>query len=447
MRRRRFAALVSAALVAALVGVPGASASQPGDTEHGVNRAKLIAKAEQIVEERNGIEVLKISKCGPQKRKGKLNYSTWICLWRAAGVYPGNVAYACAGRAIYKRKTKTWFVDKCENDRQPMAPLLDNANPPATFGFNDDWIFQPVAAFDLLDESEADVIRTTLPWGGVEPTRGTFNWHGSDVLYERLLDRGIQPLWVLVGVPCFAQPDPAACTAGEDQVHPAPQYYDEFADFAVTAAKRYPESIGFEIWNEPNYPHFWGGPPDPAAYAALLKTAADALHSRVPGMTVVSGGLSPHSDGDTSGSIGFRDFLIDMYERGAAQKADAIGIHPYPGVGPDEDYVTDVRVYLGKIQNVMDRYGDGARPLWATEFGVSTGGDKAFSPAAAGAAITELIEMFRRIRGIELTIVHSFVDPALSGREGGFGMLDRSLNPKPAFCDLAALRGVSISVC
>ena len=171
--------------------------------------------------------------------------------------------------------------------------------------------------------------------------------------------RGIRPLWVMIGAPCFAQQNPRACAAGDNRLHPKPQYYDELAEFAVTAARRYPSSIGFEVWNEPNYPKYWGGPPEPGDYAQMLKTVADALHSQVPGMTVVSAGLSPHADTDTGGSIGFRNFLIEMYERGAAQQADAIGIHPYPGVGPGQDYLGDVRVYLGKIQNVMDRYGDG----------------------------------------------------------------------------------------
>ena len=111
----------------------------------------------------------------------------------------------------------------------------------------------------------------------------------------------------------------------------------------------------------------------------MLKTVGDALHQEVPGTTVVSAGLSPHSDNDTSGSIGFRDFLISMFENGAVASADAIGIHPYPGVGPNEDYVGDVRVYLGKIQNVLDRYGASAVPLWATEFGASTTGDQAYT--------------------------------------------------------------------
>ena len=268
MHVRRLAAVLLTSLAAMLVAVPAASASRPGDTEHGVNRAKLASKAQLMVEARNGIEVLKISKCGPQKRKRKVNYSTWICLWRAEGVYPGEVPYHCSGKAVYKRKRKRWRVERCENRLQPMAPLLATPNPPATFGFNEDWIFQPVPSLDLLERSGAQVARTSIPWAGVEPTRGSFNWHGSDVLYERLRERGIRPLWVLIGAPCFAQQNPGACASGNNQLHPDPDYYDEFADFAVSVAKRYPESAGFEVWNEPNYPKYWGGPPEPAELRA-----------------------------------------------------------------------------------------------------------------------------------------------------------------------------------
>ena len=266
-----------------LLGVPAAGASQPGDTEHGVNRDKLAAQAERAVEERNGIEVLKISKCGPRKRKGKLNYSIWVCLWRAEGIYPGQVPYPCAGKAVWKRKRDRWRVDKCDNRLQPMAPLLDAPKPPPIFGFNDDWILQSVPALNLLDRSEVAVARTGLPWSGVETSRGSYNWYGSDPLYNRLQARGIRPLWVLIAAPCYAQPNPGACADGNDQMHPARAYYDEFADFAVAAAKRYPDSIGFEVWNEPNYPRYWGGPPEPGDYAQMLKTVADALHPRRPG--------------------------------------------------------------------------------------------------------------------------------------------------------------------
>jgi polysaccharide biosynthesis protein PslG len=448
MRSIRSLVALMIILAAALVAVPTAGASQPGDTEHGVSRTKLANRALGIIEARNGIDVLRISRCGPQKKRKRLNFSKWVCEWRAEGTYPGDVPYACAGKAVWKRKRNRWRVDRCENRLQPQAPLLDTPNPPPTFGFNEDWIFQSVASLDLLRRSGAQIARTSLPWGGVEATRGNYNWYGSDQLYNRLQARGIKPLWVLMDAPCFAQANPGACANGNDAQHPSPANYGQFAQFAVMAAKRYPNSAGFEVWNEPNYPKYWGGPPDPRDYAQMLKTVADTLHAQAPGMTVVSAGLSPHADTDTSGSIGFRDFLIAMYERGAATHADAIGIHPYPGVGPNQDYIGDVRVYLGKVQNVMDRYGDGARPLWATEFGVSTSGDRAFSPSAAAQAIGELYDTFRRIRGIQLAIVHRWVeDPSLPGREGGFGVLNQNLSPKPAFCELGRVRGVSVPGC
>jgi len=438
-------------LLALLASAPGAQAKPDDDgvkSEHGVNRAKLVKKAEKVVEERNGVEVLKIASCGPVKKNGRPNYSKWICGWRAEGLYPGQVPYACAGKARWKRKRDIWIIDKCENQRQPQAPLLEVPAPPPVFGFNDNWIFQPTEALNMLDETGGTVARTSLAWRGVEEDQGRYNWHGSDVLYENLLDRGIRPLWVLIDAPCWTQADPQACANGKGTGRPDVDHYDEFADYAVQAAKRYPESIGFEVWNEPNYPLYWGGPPEPNDYAKMLKTVGDALHQQVPGTTVISAGLSPHSDNDTSGSVGFRDFLITMFENGAMGSADVIGIHPYPGVGPSEDYVADVRVHLGKIQNVLARYNASATPLWATEFGASTSGDQAYSEDQQATALTDFYNLFRQVGGIELAVVHRFVEnPSLAGREGGFGVLRQNLVPKPAYCALIRVREVTGTDC
>src|SRR3954468_1596967 len=134
-------------LTALLLSAPVASAKPDSfKTEHGVNRDKLEAQAKKVVEERNGITVSRIASCGPVKKHGQPNFSKWICGWRAAGLYPGQVPYACAGKARWKRKGDTWIVDKCENQRQPEAPLLDSPNPPPVFGFNDNWIFQTTGA-------------------------------------------------------------------------------------------------------------------------------------------------------------------------------------------------------------------------------------------------------------------------------------------------------------
>jgi hypothetical protein len=441
MRNSRPPALIVAAIAALLVvGVPFATASRPGDTEHGVDRSKLALKAERVIEERNGIEVLKISRCGPKKRKGRLDFSKWVCEWRAEGVWPGEIQYHCAGKAVYKRKQRRWRVDRCNNRLQPVAPLLDSPNPHPVFGYNDNWIFKSERELTLLEDAGGQVARTSLAWFGVEGTKGSYRWYGVDELYQRLLARGIRPLWVLIDAPCWAQPNPGACNSGNSQLRPAPQHYDEMADLAVEVARRYPESVGIEVWNEPNYPKFWGGWPEPDKYAKMLKEVATAMHARAPGMPVVSGGLSPHADSDRN-AIGFSNFLDKMYKFGAAQQADAIGIHPYPGVGPSQDYIRDVRVYLGKVQNVLAAYDDSDTPLWATEFGVSTTGPHAFEAGHQGRALLELYDLMRHVHKVELAVVHRFIeDPGLGGREGGFGVLSKGLDPKPAFCDLSRLR-------
>lgn len=441
MRRGRSTAAIAVSLAAMFVAAPAALAG-PGSTEHGVNRVKLAQRAEQITEERNAIEVLKISRCSPGKRRGRTDFSKWTCYWRAEGRYPGEVPYHCSGKSRWKRKGSSWRIDGCANILQPQAPLLTTPNPEPVFGFNDNWIFLGDQALDMSQNAGAQVARTSIPWSGVEPTPGQMNWHGSDVLYQRLLDRGMRPLWVLLGAPCWAQPNPGQCANGQDGVRPAADRYGQLAEFAVKVARRYPQSIGIEVWNEPNYPRFWGGPPEPDRYAEMLKTVAEALHRDAPGMTVVSAGLSPHSDNDTSGAVGFGEFLAEMYERGAAQQADAIGIHPYPGVGPADDYVADVRIQLGRIQSILAQNGDSDTPLWATEFGVSTTGPHAFDPAHQGRALVELYDLMRRVHRVDLTVVHRFVeDPSLAGREGGFGIVGQNLAPKPSYCDLGRLRG------
>lgn len=429
----RLVAASAAALVCAAL-----PASAAAGTEHGVNRAKLAKKATSVIEKRNGITVKRISRCGPAKKRGKRNFSKWVCEWRAEGIWPGEVPYHCKGKAKWKRKRNRWRVDRCENQLQPQIPLLAAPGPHPTFGYNDDWARRSSNALDLMADADPAIARTTLPWVSVEEHKGSYNWFHVDNLYESIVSRGIRPLWVLIDAPCWAQPDPGAC----NQIRPQPAHYDQLANFAAAAAQRYPLAVGIEVWNEPNYPAFWGRWPQPDLYAEMLKKVADAIHGVAPGMPVISGGLSPHADSDKQ-AIGFRNFLIELYARGAAQKADAIGIHPYPGVGPGEDYLGDVRVYLGKIDNAMARYGDAGKPMWATEYGVSTAGPHAFTPHHQGQALGELYTMFRRVEGLPLTVVHRFQEePGLPGREGGYGVVGQNLNLKPAFCALNAIRGL-----
>ncbi|HEX2128034.1 MAG TPA: hypothetical protein VHF58_02335 [Solirubrobacterales bacterium] len=442
-----FATASACALAVLLVGVQPATAAQRPPGKLDVIRAKAVKRAERVVEQRNAIDVLKVSRCRPRRSaRGKLNLGRWRCHWYAAGEFTGRVPYQCSGKARWKRRKRAWRVDPCVNVLPPYAPLRDVPNPHPMFGFNDDWHQRMARAtnedaltvLDRLDDVGADTVRIAVYWNSVEQDRGEFQWTESDLLDVIFEVSGIRPLWVVLGAPCWAQE--GTCRGGV--APPAPTHVDEYGRFAAEVASRYPRSAGIEIWNEPNYPRFWGDArPDPDRYGAMLTTAAAQIRQAVPSMPVVSGGLAPYADTDPS-AIGYRAYLERLYVLGAAQHADAIGIHPYPLVGPNQDYIGDVRIQLGRIQIEMQKAGDSA-PMWATEFGVSTTGPNAFPAEAQGPALAQLYDTFRHTERIDLAIIHRLIDaPHLGGNEAGFGILDDELEPKPAFCSVAQVRGL-----
>lgn len=441
--------LVLATAVLAWLPAPAASA----DTHDRVDRAQLAERAERVVEKRGSIEVLEGTRCRPLSRGGPHPFSRWLCRWRAEGIWADGIPYRCAGKAVRNRQRNTWKVGECKNELQARIPLMSDPGPAPAFGYNDDWTELSNSTFQLMAQARPELARVPIAWANVESEPGTYHWAHVDRTYEKLRGHGVRPLWALIEAPCWAQPDPGTCREGDSQHRPAPQHYDAFARFAAATAQRYGASIGIEVGNEPNFPHFWGGAPDPALYGQMLIKAADSIHAAAPEIPVVSAGLSPHSD-SADNALGYNEFLTALYESGAAQHADAIAVHPYPNVSPDEDYVDAMRIQLGKIDRIMSAHGDADKPMWVTEIGVSTTGPEAFSPDEQGQAMAELYSALHRVENLPVIAVHRFLDqPRLSRGEGGFavvaaekagllGLLPSEFELKPAYCALNLVRGV-----
>ncbi|PLS83577.1 MAG: hypothetical protein CYG59_00705, partial [Chloroflexi bacterium] len=86
------------------------------------------------------------------------------------------------------------------------------------------------------------------------------------------------------------------------------------------------------VWNEPNLDFEWGSrPPDPGAYAALLKVVYPAIKQANPAVQVAAGALSP---GPTVPGIRMDDlqFLRGMLDAGAP--FDVLALHVYGGTTP-----------------------------------------------------------------------------------------------------------------
>lgn len=166
----------------------------------------------------------------------------------------------------------------------------------------------------------------------------------------------------------------------EKGVPDAPRSPDEIKNFADNAGEaaghirsRYGDlykTISYEIWNEPNLNYEWEGNPNPAEFVNLIRATAAAIREADPQAVIVSGAPSPGGDFDDL------KFLEGMYENGFAGLVDAVGSHPYGGpFPPDHPNGIDAQgngyPYFRKPEAqraIMERYGDTATQIWATEF-------------------------------------------------------------------------------
>jgi hypothetical protein len=296
----------------------------------------------------------------------------------------------------------------------------------------------------LLADSGARFVRVALNWATVEPVEGERSYARYDEINAALEEQGLVPLWVVTSAPCWAAGEP--CTAPVPNLAPDPAHVENFANFATEVAERYPDSLGIEVWNEPNIPNFWQPTPDAALYRELLSATADAVHESGSEVPVVMAGPSPTGPeqvADDPTKIEFPDFIEQVMSEPDAPDVDAVTLHPY-GLLEDE---------LGPVEASLDLYERGRAvldevapdlPVWVTEVGLTTEGLSAVSPEEQAEGISELVSTFAD-DGVPVITIHRFYDDPDSELkfEQGFGVVDGNDQPKPAFCAAADAVGVT----
>ena len=141
------------------------------------------------------------------------------------------------------------------------------------------------------------------------------------------------------------------------------------SDYGTSAAPLPIQS--WQVWNEPNLRKYFGpGSTSLQAkankYARLLAISHDAIKSKDPRATIVLAGMP--STTRAAGSSNARDFLNAIYNvAGVKADFDAAALHPY---GCELDRV---RTGISQFRAVMENRGDGATPLWLTEFAWGSG--------------------------------------------------------------------------
>ena len=442
------AIIAALALVVLATGALVAPASADRLRPPGAKAKKIKSQLQKRLEGR-GLESVDIRRCliAKQRLRGKKAVE---CTWYAEGTLPGEQPYRCHGDSLYGKLSDGCVgfvrISTCVNKARVQIPVEPTPVHEPLFGYNDEWYAASTALLDSFDRLEPDLARVALRWTAVETRRGSYDWDLYDRAYASLIGRGIRPVFLLVSSPCFAQADQSKCPPRESatNVVPTSEFYDEMGDFAAAAVRRYPQTAAIEVWNEPNIQKYWGSVPEPDLYAEMFKKVQAAVEDANRDMPVLFGSLSPHAESDDN-TVAAAEFLAQGYDLGAVQRSDAIATHPYPGTFPTEDHAEGVRKRLGDLYEVMLLEDDASRPLWITETGVSTFGDRAFTGDEQATALVAIYDVIRRIPQVPVLIFHRFRDDQGDNEfELGYGSVNNAGMPKPAYCAVGATRGLTV---
>ena len=294
-------------------------------------------------------------------------------------------------------------------------------------------------------------VRFDVDWSNIEADGpGKYNWAAYDRVAQGITSRGLYPLAIIDYTPEWARQ--SGCTASSKC---APANPDAFAQFAGLATTRYAK-MGvhhWEVWNEPNVNDYFQPSPNAALYTTILKGAYTAIKRADPGATVLTAGTAPAASDDVN--INARDFLTAIYANGGKGYFDAVAHHPYTyPYTVNNAYPGGAWSDLEALHTIMVRHGDGAKLIWATEYGAPTGGpgelisggngpftDSVYvSEALQSAMVTTALARYRTYAWTGPLFWYTYQDASNdpSTIENFFGLIRANGSRKPAYAALKA---------
>ncbi len=232
-------------------------------------------------------------------------------------------------------------------------------------------------SLELLHDAGVGWIRQQVPWEQIEPVAkgdttdlkfGGSTWAKFDDIVGRANALGLGLILRLDTSPRWALPAGALDGLGP------PIREADYWDFVSQVATRYRGNVAaYQVWNEPNLNSEWGRqPPDAAAYAHLLRGASERIHAIDPSARVLMASLAPTRT-ESADALNELIYLQQLYDAGVRGAFDVLGVQAY-GLrgGPDDPRVGELDVTFSRpllVRQVMQRNGDGATPIWATEMG------------------------------------------------------------------------------
>jgi hypothetical protein len=303
--------------------------------------------------------------------------------------------------------------------------------------------------YDGIKAEGFRAVRLHIPWPGIEPHEGQFDWGPTDTIVMGAFNRGLTILGILDGAPSWAVPP-----ENRHFIHPAPADPNVFGNFVKLAAQHYRGVIhNWEVWNEPNIGDSFRPASNAVLYSAMLKNTYSTIKSMDPDSVIITGGTSPTAD--TDDSVTPANFIRGLYQNGAGDSFDAVAMHPYSSpdllsdAGPSDSSHRAIR----EVSDVMASHGQSYKRIWFTEFGASTAPKGARSPELADqdVAVTEARQAEILADGIIYMRSLANCGPifVFDHRDGensfdlvnDYGLLRWDFSPKPALSAVQALLG------
>jgi polysaccharide biosynthesis protein PslG len=301
---------------------------------------------------------------------------------------------------------------------------------------------QRAYVLDKLQSAGVTSVRLDVSWAMLQPTSATSYDAWGTGFVDRVIGmanaRGIKPLVTLWLTPAWANRG-----AGDRVLPTNPADYARAAGWA--AARWRGKVTGWEVWNEENSSAFMAGA-DPSAYVKLLRAAYPALKAGDPSVPVVFGGLEYNDTG----------WLSRAYDAGARGSFDVLATHPYQGMAdlaptaPDDGTIWRLS-HAAAVHALMVARGDGAKPIWFTEFGWSTHAtapgapnwDRGVSETTQSTYLSQTASYVRQQMPY-VTRLYWYDDRDMSTgniQYDNYGLFRLNLSTKPALSALAAANG------
>lgn len=279
---------------------------------------------------------------------------------------------------------------------------------------------------NLLKTCGIKYIRTDFLWRAIDDGNGNYNFSKYDNWVTKAKEQDIKIIAILI-------PNGKIC--GDDMKINSDKELKEFENFVEALAKRYPEILEYEIYNEPNLSsEYTGGSAYTSdEYLQWYAKAVEEIKKRLGSINEkihITGGATATPKESNANCMESTEFIRNISLYGAYDYADAFSYHPYA----KENVARQNENLYTKIENHKKLFSNlgGFIKKYITEFGVYSSN-----------GITEDVQSQKLIQqnciidgyNADMAIIYNFwnVGSDKNNSEANFGLLYNNYTPKPSY--------------